>query len=423
MRHLKERIHEWLNEHQQEAVQLLQRFVQEASVQGEEKYVQAIVIEKLRQLRLEIDIWEPDMKELQKSEAFVSARTTFRDSPNVVGVLKGKGGGRSLILNGHVDVVPPGDLNHWKEDPYSGVVKNGNIYGRGSTDMKGGNVALLLAIQVIQELGINLKGDVIFQSVIEEESGGAGTLACVLKGYKADGAIIPEPTNMKIFPNQQGSMWFRMTVHGCSAHGGTRYEGVSAIEKAVTVIKQIQQLEKERNNRITDPLYSRIPIPVPINIGNIKGGTWPSSVADEVVMEGRIGVAPHEKMKSVRQELENWLCKLEEQDDWFKDHPVKIEWFGAHWLPGEIELDHPLLSSLSTCFEHVVQKPPTIEASPWGTDGGILSQVGDIPTVVFGPGVTEVAHFPNEYIPIQKMMEAAEIIALTVIDWCGIAES
>src|SRR3954453_18596269 len=130
--------------------------------------------------------------------------------------------------------------------------------------MKGGTVSLLLALEAIQANQIKLKGDVIFQSVIEEESGGAGTLAAVLRGYKADAAIIPEPTNMKIFPKQQGSMWFRIRVKGRSAHGGTRYEGVSAIEKSLFVVNQIRELEKRRNKRITDPLYSKVPIPIPI---------------------------------------------------------------------------------------------------------------------------------------------------------------
>ncbi|MEC0666052.1 peptidase [Priestia flexa] len=415
-------IQSWLTEHKYEIVRLLQRFVQEASVQRDEKYVQAIVIEKLRQLQLTIDIWEPDIKELRKNEAFVSTRTNFQDSPNVVGTLKGRGGGKSILLNGHIDVVPAGDLAHWRDEPYSGMVRDGNVYGRGSTDMKGGNVALLFAIQALQELGILLKGDVIFQSVIEEESGGAGTLACVLRGYKADGAIIPEPTSMKIFSKQQGSMWFRLTIHGRSAHGGTRYEGVSAIEKAMLLIEHLQQLEKNRNARIVDPLYKNTPIPVPINIGTIKGGSWPSSVADEVIIEGRIGVAPHEKMKDVKEEVEEWLKKISVQDSWFDFHPVDLEWFGAHWLPNELDTQHPLISSLSQSYERAMGDPPTIEASPWGTDGGILSQVGKIPTVVFGPGVTEVAHFPNEYISIESVIKATEIIALTIIDWCEIAD-
>jgi acetylornithine deacetylase len=320
-------------------------------------------------------------------------------------------------LNGHIDVVPEGDLNQWDDHPYSGKVIDGKLYGRGSTDMKGGNLALLLAIQALKETGTKLKGDLYFHSVIEEESGGAGTLAAVLRGYKADAAIIPEPTNMKIFPAQQGSMWFRLTIKGKAAHGGTRYEGVSAIEKAAIILDALKELEKSRNQRITDPLYKNIPIPVPINVGKISGGNWPSSVPDTVLIEGRIGVGPHETLEEVKEELENHLAAIE--DVWIKNHPVLIEWFGAQWLPGSIDTNHPLMKTLVHNFEQVRGEKPIIEASPWGTDGGLLTQAGNTPSIIFGPGVTAVAHYPNEYIEINKIIEAAEIIALTIYDWCG----
>src|SRR3989338_6022273 len=130
--------------------------------------------------------------------------------------------------------------------------------------MKGGVFSNLIAIETLKELGIKLKGDVIFESVIEEESGSSVTLSTILKGYKADAAIITEPTQMKIFPKQQGSMWFKLTVKGLSAHGGTRYEGVSAIEKAIPVIQTVLQLETNRNIEIkNDPLYTTVPIPIP----------------------------------------------------------------------------------------------------------------------------------------------------------------
>ncbi|KOO50806.1 peptidase [Priestia koreensis] len=412
-------IHEWIQKHEAKGIRMLKRFVQEASTQGNEKNVQAMVVEKLRQLGLEIDIWEPKIRDLKKHEAFVTARSSFRDSPNVVGVWKGSGGGRSLILNGHIDVVPEGDVKLWEDDPFSGKVKDGRLYGRGSTDMKGGNVAMILALEALISLDISLKGDVIFQSVIEEESGGAGTLACIERGYRADAAIIPEPTNMKIFPKQQGSMWFRVVVHGMSAHGGTRYEGVSAIEKAMKVVQHLQEFEKVRNARITDPLYQSIPIPLPINIGKISGGSWPSSVPDEVTIEGRIGVGPHETLTQVREETATWLQKLSEIDSWFESHPTQLEWFGAHWLPSQMNIEHDLVTILTAQFRGVLGKDPILEASPWGTDGGLLTNVGDTPTIVFGPGQTEMAHFPNEYIELKKVFEAAEILALTIVEWCG----
>lgn len=294
MIHMKinEKINSWLDENEEKMVERLKQLVQRKSTQGNEKKVQEVVASYLMEIGLEVDMWDLDSGRLTKHPYFYSNRTTFVNSPNVVGVLKGTGGGKSIILNGHIDVVPEGDRTQWNDHPYSGTIIEGKMYGRGATDMKGGNIALLMAIEAIQSIGLRLKGDVIFQSVVEEESGGAGTLDAILKGYQADAAIIPEPTNMKIFPKQQGSKWFRLTVKGRTAHGGTPYLGVSAIDKAFIVYEHMKELEKIRNDRITDPLYDNIPVPVPINIGKIEGGDWPSSVPDIVQLEGRIGIAP-----------------------------------------------------------------------------------------------------------------------------------
>lgn len=419
---LQVQISQWLNKNRDHGVELLQKLVQASSTQGNEQFAQTIVIEKLRKIGLKVNVWEPDGKVLATHPYFASPRKDFKGSPNVVGILKGTGEGRSIILNGHIDVVPEGDVAQWEHSPYSGKVINGKLYGRGATDMKGGNVSLLLALSAIRALGIPLKGDVIFQSVIEEESGGAGTLAAILKGYHADAAIIPEPTNMKIFPKQQGSMWFRLSVKGRSAHGGTRYEGVSAIEKALLVVEHVRELEKRRNERIDDPLCQNIPIPLPINIGKIQGGDWPSSVPDFVQLEGRMGVSPEETMEEAKKELANWIENIKENDEWFQEHPVALEWFGARWVPGSIDTSHEFMTILSSRYTEVTGKKPIIEASPWGTDGGLLTQVGSIPTIVFGPGVTEKAHFPNEYIEIDRVFEAAEIIALTIVEWCGVKQ-
>lgn len=409
----------YIDVHGQSAVALLSQLVRQASTQGNEQGVQAVVIEKLKSLGLEVDVWDPEYSVLATSPYFVPSRNSFAGSPNVVGRLKGTGGGKSIILNGHIDVVPEGDRTKWTDDPFSGRVKDGRVYGRGTTDMKGGNVSMMLALESIIRSGLKLKGDVIFQSVIEEESGGAGTLATLMRGYKADAALIPEPTNMKLFIKQQGSMWFRVTVEGRSAHGGTRYEGVSAIEKAILVHQAILQLETRRNARITDPLYKTIPIPVPINMGKIQGGSWPSSVADLVTIEGRIGVAPEEEMTAVKEELGACLRELSNQDPWLNEHPPKLEFFGAQWVPNSLSNNHPFAQAVSAAFGEVYGKPVIVEASPWGTDGGLLAKVGGIPTLVIGPGETKMAHYPDEYIEVSEMIGAAKVFTHVLIDWCG----
>lgn len=416
-----EKVRKYIKENRIRGTRLLQKLVQEASTRGNESGAQAVIIEKCRELGLEMDIWEIGGDGLTKHPAFCSDRQSFKGNPNAIGIMKGSGGGKSMILNGHIDVVPAGHLNDWEGDPFSGHIECGKLYGRGSTDMKGGTTALLMAIEAIKNADITLKGDVIFQSVIEEESGGAGTLAAVLRGYKADGAIIPEPTNLKIFPKQQGSMWFRISVRGKGAHGGTRYEGVNAIEKAMLVIERLRELENERNKKITDPFFSNIPIPIPINIGKLHSGDWPSSVPDLAVIEGRIGVAPNESQAQAKQELMDALTGLCEKDSWLMEHPPELEWFGASWLPGDLDPDHELITVLSNSFKNVRKSSPLIEASPWATDGGILSRVGGVPVVVFGPGVTETAHQANEYIRLEDVFDTAEIVALTLLEWCGVS--
>ncbi|WP_286181224.1 peptidase [Bacillus sp. ISL-37] len=417
-----QKVRNYIKESRIRGTRLLQKLVQEPSTRGNESGAQAVIIEKCRELGLEMDIWEIGNSGLTVHPAFCSDRKDFNGNPNAVGIMRGTGGGRSMILNGHIDVVPAGDPSDWDKDAFSGHIECGKLFGRGSTDMKGGTTSLLMAMEAIKNSGIKLKGDVIFQSVIEEESGGAGTLATVLRGYKADAAIIPEPTNMKLFPKQQGSMWFRISVKGKGAHGGTRYEGVNAIEKAMLVIDRLSSLESQRNERITDPFFESIPIPIPINIGKIHAGDWPSSVPDLAVIEGRMGVAPNETQEEAKREMHEAIVGVCNDDPWLKENNPELEWFGASWLPGDLDPEHELIHVLTESYKEVKEQSPLIEASPWATDGGILSKVGGVPVVVFGPGVTETAHQANEYIKLEDIFEAAEIISLALLKWCEISE-
>lgn len=416
---LRHRVEAWLVRQRPEAVSLLQKLVRAESTQGHERVAQEIVAEHLRILGLRVDVWEPDGTELSRDPYFCSPRTNFAGSPNVVGVWPGTGGGRSIILNGHVDVVPIGDRAAWSCDPWGGVVSNGRLYGRGASDMKGGNVALFLAVAALKSLGVRLRGDVIIQSVVEEESGGAGTLAAIRRGYRAEAAIVPEPTSMRIFPKQQGSLWFRVTVAGQAAHGGTRYAGVSALEKSTIVLSALNRLERARNARIADPLFGDVPIPMPINVGVLRSGEWPSMVPEQAVLEGRLGVAPQETIQQAQAEMAVALAELAELDPWFASHPPKLEWFGARWLPGNLDPEAELVTTLVKTFREVTGRDPELAASPWGTDAGLLTAAGGTPGVVFGPGTTEVAHYADEYVELDRVFQVAAIVALTIAEWCG----
>jgi acetylornithine deacetylase len=191
---------------------------------------------------------------------------------------------------------------------------------------------------------------------------------------------------------------------------------VSAIEKSMIVIKNLLDLEKQRNEVFRkDPLYSRLEIPIPINVGKINGGKWPSSVADVVTLEGRFGISPWETIQAAKAKLTQALKEID--DPFLKDHPVTLEFFGAHWLPGGVESSDPLLGQLTKSFAEMTGKEPVLEGAPWGTDGGYLTNVG-IPMVIYGPGTTSVAHQVDEYVELDKIYECAEVLAKTIIEWC-----
>lgn len=388
------------------------------SVSGNELGAQTYVKEVLSSLDFNhIDMWEPDIDKLKNHEAFNSGRTNFKNSPNVVGTKKGIGGGRSLILNSHIDIVPEGNLNEWNYDPFGGDIANGNIYGRGISDMKGVNASIFIVLKAFQEIGLKLKGDIIFESVIEEETGGAGSLACVLRGYKADAAIIPEPSNFAICPAQQGGVWYRITIKGKAAHGGKRYLGESAIEKIPQFIKKIRELETYINDEYYSDLYEGNPIPFCINIGKVNAGNWPSAVPDSAIIEGRIGVPPNSTLKEIRKLFEESIEKVSEEDSWLKHSKPDIEWFGVSWPSAQIEVNHPIVELTRKCYKTILNKEPLISGTPWGADAAVLTKYSGTPTLIFGPGAT--AHDADEHIPIDSLLIFSKILACIILDWCG----
>ncbi|GAG50554.1 unnamed protein product, partial [marine sediment metagenome] len=212
-------------------------------------------------------------------------------------------------LNGHVDVVPAGDEDLWNYPPWQGTVVQGKVYGRGAADMKGGLCCALFAAKAVQDAGVLLKGRLILESVIGEEDGGVGTLAAVLRGYSADGAIVAEPTELAVAPAQAGAFNFRVTIPGKAAHGCVREEGVSPIEKFIPIHEALMTLECERNEGHQDPLYARYKLPNALCIGTVRAGTWASSVAESLVFEGRYGIAVDEDQEAARRALEEVVAE------------------------------------------------------------------------------------------------------------------
>lgn len=384
------------------------------SVCGDEVAAQEHMAAQMRRVGLEVDLWEIDLAELSKHPAFGMEVERPR-ALGLVGSMGSDAGGRSLIFNGHVDVVDAGDESRWTYPPFKGTVANGRVYGRGALDMKGGLCCGLFAMKAIFDAGVELKGRLSLQSVVGEEDGGCGTLATVLRGYRADGAIVMEPTEMMIAPAQAGALSYRVTVPGLAAHGAFREEGVSAIEKFVPVFQALLRLEAERNARLRHPLFERYRIPYALSTGRLIAEGWPSSVSESLVFEGRYGVSVGEDLSSARAEFESCVLEAAEADSWLKEHPPVVEWWGAQFAPASIPVDHPLVQ----CLVGSRGERSVVAGMPYGSDMRLLVNEGGIPTVLFGPGDVRNAHRPDEFVPVDDLLEVTRTLALAALRFCG----
>jgi acetylornithine deacetylase len=404
-------------------VAALERLVRIPSQTGDEGEAQATMAQLMRDvdLDLDVDVREPDESLLEPFDDSITIGRGFGGRPNVVGHLRGTGGGRSLILNGHIDTVETGDESAWQMPPLGARIVDGRLYGRGACDMKGGLVANLFAVAAVRHAGVHLAGDVLLESTISEEDGGAGALAAVLQGYRADGALISEPTNLAIVPAQGGSLMFRLHVPGLSAHACVRDEGVSAIEKFAYVHRGLLELEAKRNEEIGDPLYAGHRNKVPINIGMIRGGSWPSSVAESVVAEGRAGLVPGENLETFKTELATHVDRLADVDPWLRDHRPRFEWLPGQFAPAGIAVDAPLVQTLACAAEAVMGAPARIEGVTYGADMRHFVNTGGMPCVMFGAGDVRLAHAANESILLHDLFTAVKTIAVFLADWCGVS--
>ena len=397
---------------------LLSELVRIPSVGGAESPAQLHVSAWMREAGIEVDLWELDMEELAAHSAF-STEIQRDGGLGVVGKLGGNVGGRTLILNGHVDVVPPGDSGGWSFPPWDGGVQDGRVLGRGTLDMKGGLVAALFAAKAIKDAGVRLHGRLMLESVIGEEDGGVGTLAAILRGYRGDGAVIMEPTGLAICPSQAGALNFRITVRGKAAHGCVRDEGVSAFEKYRTVHDELMALEVRRNHNCSDPLFRDYRVPFPLSVGRIEGGDWASSVPDWVRVEGRYGVAPGEETGAARDALQASLSRIGDTDPWFRDHPPELEWWGGSFLPAHVDLADPIVTEVRESFREVGGGEPRLRGVTFGSDMRLLVREADTPTILFGPGNIRRAHAADESVSVEELKTTARTLALTVLRFCG----
>lgn len=387
---------------------------------GQEQEAQKFLAAYLEKMGCTVDMFEPDNERMKQYPGYNQGHS-YRGRPNVVGVYRGTGGGRSLILNGHMDTMPSGSLEKWNTNPWEMTEKDGRLYGLGTDDMKGGLSALVLALELALSMGFRPRGDIILESVVDEEGGGNGTLACVDRGYRADGAIIAEGSNMEVYSANRGAWLAQADIEGVPIHASLRGFGVNAIDKMVKVIESLRELETKWMTTKRHPLLA----PPTLNIGCIEGGTAASTVAESCRLKFDVEYFPSETdafgarhlvdKDEVSKEVEAHLARMCQGDEWLKDHPVKLQWY-QDCPPFETDVEHPLVQTLADLSGEVTGKR-VISGMTAGCDARHLTNILKVPTVVYGPGSCHYAHRVNEFLPRDQFFMAIETYAKMIMKW------
>jgi acetylornithine deacetylase len=386
--------------------------------QGEDyRRLQAFVSKCLADLGFGIETWEADVASL---EAFPgSGVVPGRDLSNMpILIGRREGRGRSLLLNAHYDVVPPGVVGNWRYPPFEGVVADGKVFGRGACDMKGGFAAMLQALRCIHDTGVELPAPLVVESVPDEEQTSMGTLACCQRGIRADAAIIPEPTDLHVLVAARGSFSGKIIVTGRAGHsemvqppweeGGA----VNAITKAEKVLRGLEALSEEwqarpdKHHKYLDP-----DIIVPTMI---RGGEWEVMYPERVEITFTSDFVP--ATTDIRGEIQAMLDRVAREDSWMREHPPVIDAGG--WLYGaEVREDEPIVRTASAALADLGFPPKLIGCGSL-TDMVHLVNYSKVPTVSIGPSVRTI-HMADEHVTVEELVATTKALALTILRWGG----
>jgi acetylornithine deacetylase len=400
----------------------LEALVRIPSITGGEEAVSAEAARRLEAAGAAVELIDADPAAIRADPDWPGEETTRTSLPVVFGRI-GRAGGRRIVLSGHLDVVPPGDLATWTTDPWAADVRDGRLYGRGACDMKGGVAAILGAIRSLTVSGAaeRLDGEVLVALVPGEEDGGQGTLAAIRAGAVGDLAVIPEPATLDIVVAHAGAITFRLTVPGRAAHASQRREGVSALDNLYVLLRALEADETARNAAETNPLMTALGLPYPTIVGIVHGGEWASTVLDQVVVDGRYGVKLGQSPADAARDLMRAIDDANESDPFLRDHPATVEIVGGQFGSGQVGADDPLPLGLATAAEAVTGRRPTLLGEPYGADMRLFINVGDTPCVIFGPGDVRVAHSADEHVPLDEVETCARVLAEWIVRELGVS--
>ncbi|MFS8096895.1 ArgE/DapE family deacylase [Lentzea alba] len=379
-----------------------------------ESELQHVLARQLERLDLDVDLWSMDLPDLRARSEFPGTEAPRTEAWGLVGETRPRGDGPTLILQGHVDVVPPGDLARWEGDPFRPRVVGDVVHGRGACDMKAGVVAIIAALAAIRAAQVKLHGQVSAHFVVSEEDGGLGAFGTLDRGHTGDACIITEPTSGALMIANAGALTFRIEVPGRATHGSTRYFGVSAIDAYLPIHQALARLETRRNSG-ADALMSEYPVPYPLSVGVLSAGDWASSVPDLLVAEGRLGVQLGEDPAAARAELEMCVAEACAADPWLRSNPAVVTWPGGQFASGRLVAGHPLASLVGAAHADVTGGARPVErGAPYGSDLRLYAGAG-IPTLQYGPGDVRLAHGPQEQVRVSEILTVTRALVLATL--------
>jgi acetylornithine deacetylase len=418
---LVERIAAVIDQRFAEQIETTMRLASIPSTRGAEGPAQDLIAGLLRERGYSVDDWKIEIEDIKDLPDFGPIETDFSRARTVVGTLRPETeSGRSLILQGHCDVVPAGPAAMWETPPFKPTIRNGAIYGRGANDMKSGTIAAMYAVEAIRSAGLKLKGRIHFQSVIEEESTGAGALSTLQRGYRADCALLPEPTGQRFNGICVGVIWFRLRVRGEPTHVAVAGEGSNAIKAAFSLMQGLEGLEQEWNQRASsDPHYGALDHPINFNPGIIKGGDWASSVPAWCDLDCRIAILPGWDVDACRREIEACVSKVSRNHRFLANNPPEIVWSG-YLSHGYVMPEAPeVIELLEAAHRASTKKPFERRISTALNDSRFYGLYYGIPAFCYGPA-GEKSHGFNERVEIESIRETTKAIAYFVASWCGV---
>lgn len=397
--------------------QLLARLVTAETTLGNEEAGQALIAEAFADCGLEPVSVPLDAARLRADPFSSPFSWSVEGKRNVVASWAGAGGGRSLILGGHIDVVPPASAALWTSPPFQPRIEGDWLYGRGGGDMKAGLVAMTGAIRALRRAGVELAGSVQLQSVVEEECTGNGALQCLLDGHTADACVITEPHPDHFTVAQVGVLWFHVDVRGIPAHAARASKlGFNAIDATYMVLAALRELEADANVSPPAP-YDAFEHPINLNPGIVSGGDWASTVAAECTLSCRLGLYPGESPADARGRVEDTIARAAAADPLLRDHPPVVRYDGFACEGSVVSEQEPLVQDLSAAYASVHGSAPRLEATTATTDARHYVRHG-IPAVCFGPRAERI-HGIDERVSLSSLAEVARVLAAFVPMWCG----